>query len=33
VPLRFGGAVVTAVTLDPAGRFPDRERADNVWSR
>ncbi len=29
--LDFGGRTITAITLDPAGRFPDRNVADNVW--
>lgn len=31
--LMFGGRKVTKVTLDPDGRFPDRNVADNVWPR
>jgi hypothetical protein len=31
--LDFGGRRVAQVTLDPAGRSPDREPADNVWPR
>ncbi len=27
------GAPVEAITLDPAGRFPDRDPGDNVWRR
>ena len=29
--LDFGARAVTAITLDPDGRFPDRNPADNVW--
>jgi aminopeptidase N len=29
--LDFGGRPITAITLDPNGRFPDRNAADNVW--
>jgi len=31
--LDFGARVVQAVTLDPCGRFPDRDPSDNVWPR
>jgi hypothetical protein len=31
--LVFGGRKVTKVTLDPDGRFPDRNPADNVWPK
>ena len=31
--LDFGGRVIEKVTLDPFGRFPDRNAADNVWPR
>jgi hypothetical protein len=31
--LVFGGRKVQAVTLDPCGRFPDRDSSDNVWPR
>jgi hypothetical protein len=31
--LDFGGRAITKITLDPAGRFPDRNAADNVWPR
>jgi hypothetical protein len=31
--LDFGGRSITRVTLDPAGRFPDRNPGDNVWPR
>jgi hypothetical protein len=29
----LGGRTVQKVTLDPGGRFPDRNTADNVWPR
>ncbi|HYU52988.1 MAG TPA: hypothetical protein VEK37_08580, partial [Gemmatimonadaceae bacterium] len=31
--LDFGGRAITRVTLDPNGRFPDRDARDNVWPR
>jgi hypothetical protein len=31
--LDFGGRGISRITLDPAGRFPDRNAADNVWPR
>ncbi len=31
--LDFGGRAVTTIMLDPMGRFPDRNTADNVWPR
>jgi len=31
--LDFGGRAINRITLDPAGRFPDRNAADNVWPR
>ncbi len=31
--LDFGGRKITKVTLDPFGRFPDNDTADNVWPR
>jgi hypothetical protein len=31
--LDFGGRAITRITLDPAGRFPDLDQADNVWPR
>lgn len=31
--LDFGGRAISRITLDPAGRFPDRDPADNVWPR
>ncbi|MDB4870600.1 MAG: hypothetical protein JWL97_1604, partial [Gemmatimonadales bacterium] len=29
--LDFGGRAITRITLDPYGRFPDRNPLDNVW--
>ncbi len=31
--LDFGGRAITKITLDPFGRFPDRDASDNVWPR
>jgi hypothetical protein len=31
--LDFGGRAITRITLDPAGRFPDRDATDNAWPR
>jgi hypothetical protein len=31
--LDFGGRGISKITLDPAGRFPDRNAADNAWPR
>jgi hypothetical protein len=31
--LSFGGRKIEKVTLDPFGRFPDRDARDNVWPR
>jgi hypothetical protein len=31
--LDFGGRPITKITLDPNGRFPDRDPTDNVWPR
>ena len=31
--LDFGGRAVEAITLDPDGRFPDRDPSDNVWPK
>jgi hypothetical protein len=31
--LDFGGRAITRITLDPNGRFPDRDATDNVWPR
>jgi hypothetical protein len=33
VVLDFGGRTITKITLDPFGRFPDRDVTDNVWPR
>ena len=33
VTLDFGGRAVESVTLDPDGRFPDKDPSDNVWPR
>jgi hypothetical protein len=33
VAFQFGGRTVKSVTLDPCGRFPDRDVSDNVWPR
>lgn len=32
-PLDFGGRGIRRITLDPFGRFPDRDVTDNVWPR
>jgi hypothetical protein len=32
-PLDFGGRAIKTITLDPYGRFPDKNVADNVWPR
>jgi len=29
--LDFGGRDITRITLDPYGRFPDRDPTDNIW--
>ena len=29
--LEFPGRTITRITLDPFGRFPDRNPRDNVW--
>ena len=29
----FGGRTIEKITLDPGGRFPDRNPADNVWPK
>jgi hypothetical protein len=29
--LDFGGRKIESITLDPDGRFPDRDPSDNVW--
>jgi hypothetical protein len=31
--LEFGSRAVTRITLDPNGRFPDKDTSDNVWPR
>jgi hypothetical protein len=31
--LDFGGRSITRITLDPNGRFPDRDLTDNTWPR
>jgi len=31
--LDFGGRAIEKITLDPEGRFPDRDPSDNVWPR
>ena len=31
--LDFGGRAIEKITLDPGGRFPDGDPADNVWPR
>jgi hypothetical protein len=31
--LDFGGRAITRITLDPNGRFPDRDPTDNMWPR
>jgi hypothetical protein len=31
--LNFGARAITKITLDPFGRFPDRDVTDNVWPR
>ena len=31
--LPWDGAAIEAITLDPGGRFPDRDPADNMWPR
>ena len=31
--LDFGGRRITRITLDPFGRFPDKDTTDNVWPR
>lgn len=31
--LDFGGRAIQKVTLDPFGRFPDRDPSDNVWPK
>jgi aminopeptidase N len=29
----FGDRKIKSITLDPHGRFPDKDKADNVWPR
>jgi len=31
--LDFGGRAIAKITLDPEGRFPDRDSRDNIWPR
>lgn len=31
--LQFGARAIEKITLDPAGRFPDANKADNTWPR
>ncbi len=31
--LEFGARAIEKITLDPGGRFPDGDPADNVWPR
>ncbi len=31
--LDFGGRAIKQITLDPEGRFPDKDISDNVWPR
>jgi hypothetical protein len=31
--LNFGGRKIEKITLDPYGRFPDKDAKDNVWPR
>lgn len=31
--LTFGGRKIAKITLDPGGRFPDKNTADNIWPR
>jgi hypothetical protein len=31
--LNFGGRKIEKITLDPYGRFPDKDVTDNVWPR
>jgi hypothetical protein len=31
--LDFGGRSIRRITLDPFGRFPDRDPSDNVWPK
>jgi hypothetical protein len=31
--LDFGGRAIERITLDPFGRFPDRDPSDNLWPK
>jgi len=31
--LNFGGRKIEKITLDPFGRFPDKDLTDNVWPK
>ena len=31
--LDFGGRAIRKITLDPFGRFPDKDVTDNIWPR
>jgi hypothetical protein len=31
--MNFGGRPISRITLDPGGRFPDRDPSDNLWPR
>ena len=31
--LNFGATKIKSITLDPHGRFPDKDTSDNVWPR
>jgi hypothetical protein len=31
--LQFGPRRIERITLDPAGRFPDADKQDNIWPR
>jgi hypothetical protein len=31
--LDFGGRAISRITLDPYGRFPDKDPNDNIWPR
>ena len=31
--LDFGGRSVESITLDPDGRFPDKDPSDNIWPK
>jgi len=32
-PLNFGPRTISKITLDPNGRFPDKNASDNIWPR